>query len=78
MLMGRISLRRQGRCNSAVGPSIFRTAVRRTAEGDETVVFSWFTWPSRQVCDAAWQKVRPDPRLKPDANPMPFDGKRLI
>jgi uncharacterized protein YbaA (DUF1428 family) len=24
------------------------------------------------------QKVMADPRLKPDINPMPFDGQRLI
>jgi len=24
------------------------------------------------------KKVMADPRLKPDVNPMPFDGKRLI
>lgn len=45
---------------------------------DETVVFSWVTWPSRQVRDEAWKKVMADPRMQPDANPMPFDGKRLI
>ncbi|MBA4144105.1 MAG: DUF1428 domain-containing protein [Nitrosospira sp.] len=47
-------------------------------QADETVVFSWVTWPSRQVRDEAWKKVMADPRLQPDANPMPFDGKRLI
>ena len=45
---------------------------------DETVVFSWILWPSRQVRDEAMKKVMADPRLKPDVNPMPFDGKRLI
>jgi len=45
---------------------------------DETVVFSWITWPSREVRDAGMQKVMADPRLQPDKNPMPFDGKRLI
>jgi uncharacterized protein YbaA (DUF1428 family) len=45
---------------------------------DETVVFSWITWPSRQVRDEAWKKVMADPRTQPDQNPMPFDGKRLI
>lgn len=54
----------------------FSMAVKR--EVDETVVFSWVTWPSRQVRDEAWKKVMADPRLQPDANPMPFDGKRLI
>ncbi len=45
---------------------------------DETVVFSWVIWPSREVRNEAMQKVMEDPRLKPDVNPMPFDGKRLI
>lgn len=48
------------------------------AQPDETVVFSWIVWPSRAARDAGMAKVMADPRLKPDANPMPFDGKRLI
>ena len=44
----------------------------------ETVVFSWITWPSRAVRDDGWKKVMADPRMQPGANPMPFDGKRLI
>ena len=47
-------------------------------QSDETVVFSWVTWPSRQARDEGWKKMMADPRMKPDANPMPFDGKRLI
>ncbi|MGH8773554.1 MAG: DUF1428 domain-containing protein [Burkholderiales bacterium] len=54
----------------------FPMAVKR--EADETVVFSWITWPSRQVRDEAWKKVMADPRAQPETNPMPFDGKRLI
>ena len=54
----------------------FSMAVKR--EENEAVVFSWITWPSRQVRDEAWKKVMADPRLKSDTNPMPFDGKRLI
>jgi uncharacterized protein YbaA (DUF1428 family) len=54
----------------------FPKAVR--CEADETVVFSWITWPSRQVRDEAWKKVMADPRMQPDKNPMPFDGKRMI
>ena len=45
---------------------------------DETVVFSWITWPSRQARDLGMEKAMADPRLQPDKNPMPFDGKRLI
>jgi uncharacterized protein YbaA (DUF1428 family) len=44
----------------------------------ETVVFSWVIWPSRAVRDEGMKKVMADPRSKPDVNPMPFDGKRLI
>ena len=45
---------------------------------DETVVFSWIIWPSRQVRDEGMKKVMADARLQPETNPMPFDGKRLI
>ena len=45
---------------------------------DETVVFSWILWPSRVARDDGMKKVMADPRLKPDVNPIPFDGKRLI
>lgn len=47
-------------------------------ESTETVVFSWITWPSKQVRDEAWKKVMQDPRMNPQNNPMPLDGKRLI
>src|SRR5260370_11624755 len=45
---------------------------------DETVVFSWIVWPSRQIRDEGMKKVMADPRIQPDVNPMPFDAKRLI
>jgi uncharacterized protein YbaA (DUF1428 family) len=45
---------------------------------DETVVFSWITWPSRKARDEGMKQAMADPRLQPDKNPMPFDGKRLI
>jgi uncharacterized protein YbaA (DUF1428 family) len=54
----------------------FPMAVKRN--DDETVVFSWIVWPSRQVRDEGMKKVMSDPRLQPDKNPMPFDGQRLI
>jgi uncharacterized protein YbaA (DUF1428 family) len=54
----------------------FPMAVKR--KEDETVVFSWITWPSRQVRDEGMKKAMADPRLQPDRNPIPFDGKRLI
>ena len=54
----------------------FPMAVQRKA--DETVVFSWITWPSRAARDEGMKKSMADPRLQPQTNPMPFDGKRLI
>ena len=51
-------------------------AVKCLAE--EAVVFSWVTWPSRAVRDEGWKKIMADPRMQPGANPMPFDGKRMI
>lgn len=54
----------------------FPLAVKR--EADETVVFSWITWPSKAVRDAGMKKAMDDPRLQPGQNPMPFDGKRMI
>jgi len=44
----------------------------------ETVVFSWVTWASRQARDEGWGKMMTDPRMKPGAVEMPFDGKRVI
>jgi uncharacterized protein YbaA (DUF1428 family) len=54
----------------------FPMAVKR--QDDEAVVFSWVVWPSRQKRDEGMKAVMADPRLQPDTNPMPFDGKRLI
>lgn len=45
---------------------------------DETVVFSWILWPSRQVRDVGMHLAMADPRFQPDVNPMPFDGQRMI
>ena len=48
-------------------------------EPAETVVFSWMTWPSKEVRDAAWTRMMEDPRMpKPGEADMPFDGKRMI
>lgn len=44
---------------------------------DETVVFSWINWPSRQARNEAWSRVMADPRMQTGAAP-PFDGKRMI
>lgn len=52
------------------------------AKGDETVVFSWIEWPDKATRDAGMARIMEpdfkDPRMDPEANPMPFDGKRLI
>lgn len=60
----------EGKINS------MHTAVMR--KPDETVMFSWILWPNKAARDAGLQKVFADPRLQPDVNPMPFDGKRMI
>ena len=48
------------------------------AKEDETVVFSWFEYPSREARDAANEKFRTDPRMPAFGASMPFDGKRMI
>ncbi len=52
----------------------FPKAVKKTDE--ETVVFSWVVWPSKQVRDAGMAKLMTDERM--NALNMPFDGKRMI
>jgi uncharacterized protein YbaA (DUF1428 family) len=47
-------------------------------KAEETVVFSWILWLSRQARDEGIKQVLADPRLKPDVNQMPFDAERLI
>lgn len=54
----------------------FPMAVKK--QDDEDVVFSWIVWPSRETADNAMAAMMEDPRMSPDTNPMPFDGKRLI
>ena len=54
----------------------FPRAVQR--QPNETVVFAWITWPSREIRDQGMKKIMSDPRMQPESNPMPFDGKRLI
>jgi len=54
----------------------FPMAVKK--KPDETVVFSWILWPSREKRNEGMEKMMADPRMRPDVNPMPFDGKRLI
>lgn len=54
----------------------FTRAVK--CQADEQVVFSWITWPSKDVRDEGMKKSMADPRLDPSTTPMPFDINRLI
>ena len=54
----------------------FKGAVQ--AQEGENVVFSWFEYPSKEVRDAANEKMRSDPRMMTMGAAMPFDGKRMI
>ena len=50
------------------------------AEGDETVVFSWCEWPSKEVRDVAMKKMQEDPEMvegmkKPN---QPFSMQRMV
>jgi uncharacterized protein YbaA (DUF1428 family) len=48
------------------------------AKDDETVIFSWVTYESREARDRIMKKVMEDPRMDGDMDKMPFDGKRMI
>jgi uncharacterized protein YbaA (DUF1428 family) len=54
----------------------FPMAVQR--KDDEAVVFSWITWPSKEVRDKGMKAAMEDPVLDPAHNPMVFDGQRMI
>lgn len=45
---------------------------------DETVVFAWILWPSRQIRDEGMAKAMADPRMGSDRQSVPFEGKRMI
>lgn len=53
----------------------FRRAVQ--AQGNETVVFAWFEYASKEARDAATATMRRDPRMQ-QMGEMPFDAKRMI
>jgi uncharacterized protein YbaA (DUF1428 family) len=56
------------------------------AKENEVTCFAWIEWPDKATRDAAmatmteWMNdpAKADPRMDPEKNPMPFDGKRLI
>lgn len=52
----------------------FHRAVQ--AGADENVVFSWIEWPDKATRDAAFKAMESNEALM--AEPMPFDGKRMI
>ena len=54
----------------------FTMAVQR--KDDESVVFSWIVWPSRQARDEGMKKSMEDPRMQKDMSLMPFDAQRMI
>ncbi len=54
----------------------FKGAVQ--AKEGEVVVFSWLEYPSKEVADAANEKMMTDPRMAEMGANMPFDGKRMI
>lgn len=45
---------------------------------DETVVFAWVVYESREARDRILARVMSDPRLQMDAKNMPFDGRRMF
>jgi uncharacterized protein YbaA (DUF1428 family) len=48
-------------------------------EADETVVFAWIVYESREHRDRVNEQVMKDPRMTGmDPKTMPFDGKRMF
>lgn len=45
---------------------------------DETIVFAWIEWPSKEARDKGMEKAMTDPVFNDDTIEMPFDGKRMI
>jgi uncharacterized protein YbaA (DUF1428 family) len=46
------------------------------AREGESIVFSWIEYPSREVRDEVYRRMKEDPRMK-DMD-MPFDGQRMV
>ena len=44
---------------------------------DETVLFSWIEWPSKEVRDKGMEELMKDPFFQQE-HEIPFDGKRMI
>ncbi len=49
-------------------------------KADETVVFAWIVYESREARDRINEKVMADPRIKDSMDPksLPFDGMRMF
>jgi len=54
----------------------FKGAVQ--AKEGESIVFSWFEYPSKEARDSANERMMTDPRMEKMGATMPFDGKRMI
>jgi uncharacterized protein YbaA (DUF1428 family) len=52
----------------------YRGAVK--AKSEETVVYTWVEWPSKDVRDAGWRKVFVDARMRLDN--LPYDHTRRV
>jgi uncharacterized protein YbaA (DUF1428 family) len=48
------------------------------ASEEETVIFAWITYRSREERDAINKKVMQDPRMQSEDWRDVFDGKRMI
>lgn len=47
-------------------------------ETNETVVFGWIRWPSKEARDQGFDAAMQDPRMQMHFEDMPIDGKRMI
>jgi len=47
-------------------------------EADESVVFSWITWPSKEIRDAGNKAAMDELHEMMKDDEIPFDGKRMI
>jgi len=54
----------------------FKRAVK--AKVDETVLYGWVEWVSKDARDKAWTRLMADPRMQPGHEKPPFDGQRMI